>query len=93
MENKSYAKWAGIFKTIGHPVRIKIIETLLDDDKSVGTIWACLDLPQATVSQHLSLLRAKGIVGHERCGSRVKYSVIDRNIEEIIKLVKSRELT
>ncbi len=93
MENNSYAKWADILKTIGHPIRIKIIETLLDDDKCVSTIWACLDLPQATVSQHLSLLRTKGIVRHERCGSRVKYSVTDRNIGEIIKLIKSRELT
>ena len=93
MENNSYAKWADILKTIGHPIRIKIIETLLEDDKCVSSIWGCLDLPQATVSQHLSVLRTKGIVHHERCGSRVKYSVTDRKIEEIIKLIKSRELT
>jgi len=93
MKNNNYAKWADILKTLGHPVRLKIIETLLDDDKCVSTIWASLELPQPTVSQHLSLLRTKGIVQHERCGSRVKYSVIDRNIEEIIKLIKSREFT
>ena len=93
MENKSYAKWADILKTMGHPVRIKIIETLLDNDKCVSTIWGCLQLPQATVSQHLSLLRVKGIVRHERCGAKVKYSISDRNIEQIIKLIKDRELT
>ena len=88
MENMSYTKWADIFKTIGHPIRIRIIETLLEDDKCVSSIWGSLDLPQATVSQHLSLLRTKGIVRHERCGSRVKYSVTDRKIEEIINLIK-----
>ena len=93
MEKNSYTKWADILKTIGHPIRIKIIETLLEDDKCVSNIWGCLDLPQATVSQHLSLLRTKGIVHQERCGSRVKYSVTDRKIEEIINLIKSRELT
>ena len=93
MENTSYAKWADVLKTIGHPVRIRIIETLLEDDKCVSSIWGCLHLPQATVSQHLSLLRTKGIVRRERCGSRVKYSVRDRKIEEIINLIKSRELT
>lgn len=93
MENSIYAKWADILKTIGHPIRIRIIETLLEDDKCVSSIWGHLDLPQATVSQHLSLLRTKGIVRNERCGSRVKYSVADRKIEEIINLIKSRELT
>jgi ArsR family transcriptional regulator, arsenate/arsenite/antimonite-responsive transcriptional repressor len=90
MENNTYTKWADILKTIGHPIRIRIIETLLEDDKCVSSIWGCLHLPQATVSQHLSLLRTKGIVRHERCGSRVKYSVADRKIEEIINLIKSR---
>jgi ArsR family transcriptional regulator len=89
MENSSYTKWADILKTIGHPIRIKIIETLLDDQKCVSKIWGSLDLPQSTVSQHLSLLRIKGIVQHERCGSKVTYSLIDRRIEEIIKLIKS----
>ncbi len=93
MENNSYARWADILKTIGHPIRIKIIETLLDHDKCVSNIWGCLDLPQATVSQHLSLLRVKGIVQQERCGARVKYSISNRNIEQIIKLIKDRELT
>jgi DNA-binding transcriptional ArsR family regulator len=93
MEKSIYTKWAEILKTIGHPVRIRIIESLLDDDKCVSNIWGSLGLPQATVSQHLSLLRTKGIVRNERCGSRVKYSVTDRSIEEIIDLIKRRELT
>jgi ArsR family transcriptional regulator len=88
MENNNYAKWADILKTIGHPIRIRIIEALLEDDKCVSSIRGCLDLPQATVSQHLSLLRKKGIVHHERCGSTVNYSVTDRKIEEIINLIK-----
>jgi ArsR family transcriptional regulator len=93
VENNNYANWADILKTIGHPARIKIIETLLDHDKCVSNIWGCLELPQATVSQHLSLLRVKGIVQQVRCGARMQYSVRDRKIEEIIKLIKGLELT
>ncbi len=88
MEDKRYNKWADILKTIGHPVRIRIIEKLLGKDMSVSTIWGSLELPQSTVSQHLSLLRTKGIVQNERFGSTVKYSITDRKIEEIIKLIK-----
>jgi DNA-binding transcriptional ArsR family regulator len=90
MDKKSYTAWAEILKTLGHPTRIRILESLLDAEKCVSTIWANLDLPQSTVSQHLSVLRSKGIVQHERCGAKVKYFVKDRRIEEIIKLIKSR---
>lgn len=91
MKDNSYLKWADIFKTIGHPIRIKIIETLLENEKCVRNIWRYLDLPQSTVSQHLSILRSKGIVENEREGSSVKYFVRDRKIEEIIKIIKSNK--
>lgn len=90
MDDNVYSNWADILKTLGHPIRIRILESLLDAEKCVGAIWANLDLPQSTVSQHLSLLRSKGIVQHERCGAKVKYFVRDRRIEEIIKVIKTR---
>ncbi len=93
MEKTTYNEWAEILRTIGHPVRIRIIETLLDDDKCVSNIWVSLGLPQSTVSQHLSLLRTRGIVQNQRYGSKVKYSITDRRIEEIINLLKRDELT
>jgi DNA-binding transcriptional ArsR family regulator len=93
MENTNYRRWAELLKTIGHPIRIRIIESLLDNDKCVSNIWSALDLPQATVSQHLSLLRTKGIVENKRCGAKVRYSITDRSIEEIINLIKKCELT
>jgi len=86
----NYAKWAEILKTLGHPIRIRILESLMDKEKCVSNIWAHLDLPQSTVSQHLSLLRSKGIVQHERSGSKVNYFVRDKRIQEIIKLIKSK---
>jgi len=91
MKDNSYLKWADIFKTIGHPIRIKIIETLLENEKCVRNIWKYLNLPQSTVSQHLSILRSKGIVENEREGSSVKYFVRDRKIEEIFKIIKSNK--
>ena len=93
MENAIYDKWAEILRTIGHPIRIRIIESLLEDDKCVSNIWGSLGLSQATVSQHLSLLRTRGIVRNCRYGTKVKYSVIDRRIEEIINLIKKGEFT
>jgi DNA-binding transcriptional ArsR family regulator len=88
MTTNRYIELADILKVLGHPVRIRIIESLLDQDKCVSHLGGSLELRQSTVSQHLSLLRTKGIVKDERCGSTVKYSVRDQRIGEIMKLLK-----
>lgn len=93
MSNVVYNKWADLLKVMGHPIRIKIIESLLDNSKCVDTIQTSLNLPQATVSQHLALLRTKGIVQNKRLGARVEYSIADKRITQLISLLKGREFT
>jgi ArsR family transcriptional regulator len=88
MEKNGSSRWAEILKTIGHPVRIGIMEVLLGGDRNVSAIWGALGLAQSTVSQHLSVLRTKGIVQGERRGSQVRYSITDRKVEEIVRLIK-----
>jgi ArsR family transcriptional regulator len=88
MEENGWSKWADILKTIGHPVRIRIMEALLGGDRSVSAIWGALGLAQSTVSQHLSVLRTRGIVQGERRGPQVRYSITDRKVEEIVRLIK-----
>jgi DNA-binding transcriptional ArsR family regulator len=93
MKNDTYATWADLLKAVGHPIRIRIIESLIGDDRCVSSIWSFLGLPQSTVSQHLSLLRTKGIVRDQRCGSRVTYSISDKRVEELVSFIRKRELT
>ena len=59
---------ADIFKVIAHPDRIRLIEELRAEEKSVTALAAALDLPPARVSQHLSLLRAHRLVEERRDG-------------------------
>lgn len=74
---------AGILKVLGHPIRLRIVQTLLTEESCVKDIWSCLDLPQATVSQHLSILKGKGIVDSAREGVSMRYWVSD----EISKMI------
>ena len=67
---------AEVFKVLGHPVRLKIVAGLCARECNVKYIWECLGLPQATVSQHLALLKNKGIIMGTRDGVEVHYSVI-----------------
>ena len=81
---KKYVGTAEILKTIAHPVRICIIKGLMDKKCNVSHMQECLELPQSTVSQHLSILRSKGIVKGERNGLEITYSVVNEDVKKII---------
>lgn len=85
MENtKKYEGTAEILKAIAHPVRLCIIKGLMDKKCNVSHMQECLELPQSTVSQHLSILRAKGIIKGERNGLEITYSVVNEDVKKII---------
>lgn len=88
MVMKKEKGWAEFFRVIGHPVRLRILERLVKDPACVKDIWGCLELPQAVVSQHLAVLRAKGIVGCEREGAAVRYFVKDKRVPRVIQLME-----
>ena len=68
---------AEVLKVLGHPVRLQIVQNLLTRESCVKNLWSCLELPQATVSQHLSVLKGKGIVDSAREGVAMRYWVCD----------------
>lgn len=86
--NGDYKREAEVFKTIGHPVRLKIIEGLLKNECCVKNIWTSLNLPQATVSQHLALLKNKNIVQAQRKGITMCYSVTDNTVRRVMNVIK-----
>ncbi len=72
---QNFDREAEILKVLGHPVRLKIVAGLMSQSCNVKKIWECLGLPQATVSQHLALLKNKGIIEGRRDGVEVFYHV------------------
>lgn len=83
-KNKHFKAESEVLKVLGHPIRLKIVAGLCTRECNVKHIWECLGLPQATVSQHLALLKHKGIIEGKREGVEVHYSVIDPLAKKII---------
>jgi len=83
-DTKKYEGTAEILKAIAHPVRLCIIKGLMNKECNVSHMQECLELPQSTVSQHLSILRAKGIIKGERNGLEITYSVVNEDVKKII---------
>jgi len=82
---KSFDREAEILKVMGHPVRLKIVAGLMSQSCNVKKIWECLELPQATVSQHLALLKNKGIIAGRREGTEVHYQVVSDAACQVVK--------
>jgi DNA-binding transcriptional ArsR family regulator len=70
------ARASDTYRVLSHPVRLRIIEVLMREQISVCELAEKLDLPQATLSQHLNRLRATGVVSGERKGQKIFYSVV-----------------
>lgn len=79
---------AKILKALGHPIRFCIVEGLLAGERNVATMVECTGVPQPTVSQHLNILKAAGIIEGEREGNQVLYSVCGKEARKIISALQ-----
>ncbi|WP_442900212.1 ArsR/SmtB family transcription factor [Geoalkalibacter sp.] len=84
---QSFDRQAEILKVLGHPVRLKIVAGLMSQSCNVKKIWECLNLPQATVSQHLALLKNKNIIEGRRDGVEVFYQVVSEEARRILSVL------
>jgi ArsR family transcriptional regulator len=80
---------ADIFQALAHPTRIAILELLSAGELSAGALIEKLGLEQATVSQHLAVLRAKQLVLNRKAGNQVFYSVRDPILIEVLNLMRT----
>ena len=79
---------ASVCKGLADPKRLLIIDALRDGELAVGEICEMLDLPQSNVSQHLGILREKGLVRTRREGQRVMYSLSSDKIISAMDLLR-----
>ena len=87
MENiEVYEEASEILKALAHPHRLCIVKGLIGNCCNVSKMQECLGLPQSTVSQHLFKLKAAGIIEGKRSGTEICYSVVDKRVEEIVKV-------
>ncbi|HEX5772762.1 MAG TPA: metalloregulator ArsR/SmtB family transcription factor [Geomobilimonas sp.] len=86
-KSRNFDTEAEILKVLGHPVRLKIVAGLCTKECNVKHIWECLGLPQATVSQHLALLKNKRIIEGKRDGVEVHYTVVHPLARKLIDLL------
>ncbi len=83
----SLDKSVNIFKALGDNTRLKIVESLINQDANVNSLVMMLGMTQSAISHQLKILKLNGIIKSERKGKEVYYSLDDSHIETIVKSV------
>ncbi len=80
---------ARMLRCLGHPVRLRILDHLeRAGEATVTEIHEALDLEQATCSQHLNLMRDKGILARRKEGVHVHYRLGDPRAMKVLACVR-----
>lgn len=83
-----YVAKAQLFRVLGHPVRIRMLEVLLEGERTVGDLQATLDLDSSSASQHLAALRRQGVLESRRAGTSVYYGIRDPRVSQLLAVAK-----
>jgi DNA-binding transcriptional ArsR family regulator len=79
-----YEAKAELFRTLGHPVRIRVLELLSERDHAVHELLAEIDIEPSALSQQLAVLRRTGLVRQQRIGGAVVYSLLVDDARQLL---------
>ena len=79
---------AEFFRTLGHPLRVRVLELLKDGEMTVGDLQAELGIDSSGASQHLSAMRRQGILEARKEGTSVYYKVRDPRVFQMLESAK-----
>jgi ArsR family transcriptional regulator len=77
-----------IYKALAHPIRIKIVMSLLDGPLCVCVLNENVEFSQSNLSQHLKILKDAGILTSEKDGIRIMYKVKDDEVRTLLKVTE-----
>ena len=78
---------AGCLRTIAHPIRLRIIQILLQGPRPVGELAEACSIPSHMMSEHLRILKDRGFLGNERQGRKIFYRITEPCLHDIMKCV------
>jgi len=85
----SFKLRAGIFKALGHPTRLFIIDQLSNGEKCVCELNSLIEADMSTVSKHLSVLKNSGLVQDDKRGLQVYYSLTTTCVMSFMSCVET----
>lgn len=81
---------AARFKLLGEPMRLKILQSVCHQARTVGDIVAAAGSTQANVSKHLALLTTSGVLDRRKAGQFVYYGIRDKLVMRLCNLARTK---
>ena len=79
---------AELFKALGHPARVRVLEVLSEGEHSVSDMQPLVGIESSHLSQQLGILRRAGLVTTRKDGASVIYSLADPALAELLAVAK-----
>src|SRR3954447_19825056 len=87
-EHPIYSLKADLFRALGHPARVRILELVSVEERAVGELQQELGLDSSGTSQHLAALRRRGLVETRRQGKTIYYRVKDARVSRLLAVAR-----
>ena len=79
---------AELFKSLGHPLRVQVLEQLVGGERSVGSLAEALGSELSSLSQQLGVLRRAGVVTTRREGNTIFYALRDPEMARLLEVAR-----
>ncbi|MEV7773560.1 metalloregulator ArsR/SmtB family transcription factor [Kitasatospora sp. NPDC086791] len=83
-----YQAKADFFRTLGHPVRIRVLELLQDGPRPVRELLAEIEVEPSNLSQQLAVLRRTQLVTATREGNTVVYALSTPDVADLLRAAR-----
>jgi len=87
-QHELYERHADLCRTLASPKRLEILDSLRDGERSVSEISELTGMTLANASQHLTLMRRKGVVSARREGATVYYRIANPKMLEACAIIR-----
>ncbi len=88
MDEYSYEQHSDFCSSFSHPKRLEILDILRDKEMTVSEIQAKMLISTTNLSQHLSLMKNRGMLGSRREGQHVYYYVVSKKVLQAYDLIQ-----
>lgn len=79
---------AEFFKSLGHPLRVRVLELLSERERTVSELLEEVEVEQPNLSQQLGILRRASLVSTRREGALVVYSLADPRMSQLLAIAR-----
>lgn len=87
---KNLEEAADCLKTLAHPVRLRMVQLMLQGEFTVGELAAACEIPSHMASEHLRMMQHCGFLNRRQQGRRMYYQVSEPAVERIMNCIEKR---